>query len=84
MQLAMRVAVPTGAREWADIQMGWRAKRNGTSFTSNQTTGDARASAECELFQQLRSVHTQLYLDYMIVDAIFELSQRIRGYGINQ
>lgn len=45
MQLAMRVAVSTGAREWADIQMGWRAKRNGTSFTSNQTTGDAIASA---------------------------------------
>lgn len=64
--------------------MGWRAKRNGTSFTSNQTTGDATAPADSELFQQLRSVHTQLYLDYMIVDAIFELSQRIRGYGINQ
>lgn len=31
----------TGAREWADIQMGWRAKRNGTSFISNQATTEA-------------------------------------------
>lgn len=62
--------------------MGWRAKRNGTSFISNQATteatgGDAIASAERELFRQLRSGLTPVVGGCTRSNTFLEVSQRI-------